>query len=91
MVQKTNPTKGDWVSKVSQLLTEYEINLKMVEIQQMKTRLYKSLVKRKVQQKAFNDLILKKNRGQKGIQILYEKHYLAPYLTLKAICQQMTS
>ena len=56
----------------------------MDEIQHIKPRLFKSLVKRKVQKKAFKDLILKKNGGQKGSQILYEKHSLAPYLTSKS-------
>ena len=60
MAQKENPSKGDWVSKVTQLLIEYEITLNMDEIQFMKPRLFKLLVKRKVHQKAFKDLVSRK-------------------------------
>ena len=84
MTQKENPSKGDWVSKVAQLLIEYEITLNMDEIQFMKPRLFKVLVKRKIHQEAFRDLVYRKNNGQKGCKIQYEKLDLAAYLTSKS-------
>ena len=79
-VQKENPTKGDWVSSVEELLINYEINFSFVEIKSMKSSLYKSLVKRQVEKTAFKNLLNKKENGQKGSNIEYTSMKLADYL-----------
>ena len=50
----------------------------------MNQGLYKNLVKQKVHDKAFEDLIYKKNMGQKGRNIKYEKLEMAHYLLSKS-------
>ena len=57
--QKQNPTRGDWVQNVTKLLSEYNINITLSEIKSKKPSLFKSMVKRKVHAKAFEDLIKK--------------------------------
>ena len=82
IAQKINPTKGDWVSNVLQLLINYNINMNLQDIKNMKTSIFKNLVKKKVQQAAFESLILKKIGGTKGSKIHYNEgtlqmsHYL---------------
>ena len=39
-VQQENPTKGDWVSLVKKLVGQYDINLNMEEIKDMKTSIF---------------------------------------------------
>ena len=84
IAQKHNPTRGDWVQNVTKLLSEYDIKMTLSEIRNMKPSLYKSMVKRKVHDKAFKDLIKKKNDGQKGSLIKYEKLEMATYLLSKS-------
>ena len=84
MAQKQNPSRGDWVGKVTQLLAEYSINMTLLEIRNMKPSLFKSMVKRSVHEKAFKCLIMKQNNGQKGSFIEYEKLELASYLLSKS-------
>ena len=79
-VQKENPTKGDWVSSVEELLKIYEINFTFVEIKSMKSSLYKGLVKRQVEKTAFKNLLNKKENDQKGSNIEYTSMKLADYL-----------
>ena len=82
--QKQNPTRGDWVQNVTKLLSEYNINITLSEIKSKKPSLFKSMVKRKVHAKAFEDLIKKKNDGQKGCYIEYEELEMASYLVSKS-------
>ena len=82
--QKQNPTRGDWVQNVTKLLSEYNINITLSEIKSKKPSLFKSMVKRKVHAKAFEDLIKKKNDGQKGCYIEYEELEMASYLMSKS-------
>ena len=82
--QKSNPARGDWVSQTTKLLTEYSFNLTFEEIKQIKPSLFKRLVKKQVHGKAFEDLMNKKNSGEKGRHIHYEKHEMASYLLSKS-------
>ena len=84
VAQQNTPTKGDWVNNITQLLTDYNVKMTFLEVKNMKQGLYKSLVKRKVHDKAFKDLINKKNMGQKGRNIKYEKLEMAHYLLAKS-------
>ena len=56
------------------------MNMTFLEVKNMKPGHYKTLVKRNVHNKAFKDLIAKKNGGQKGRDIQYEKLEMAQYL-----------
>ena len=84
MAQKNSPSKRDWVSYVTNLLTEYNMNMTFLEVRNMKPCHYKTLVKKKVHDKAFRDLIARKNGGQKGKNIHYEKFEMAQYLLAKS-------
>ena len=84
VAQQNTPTKGDWVSNITKLLNDYNMTISFLEVKNMKEGLYKSLVKRKVHEKAFKDLIHKKNMGQKGKNINYEKLEMAHYLLAKS-------
>ena len=53
------------------------------EIENMKPNLFKSMVKRRVQEIAFKNLIEKKNAGQKGCLIQYDKLEMPAYLLFK--------
>ena len=73
VAQKLNPTRRDWVGNVTKLLGDYRINMTLIEIENMKPSLFKSMVKKRVHEIAFESLIIKKNDGQKGLFIQYEK------------------
>ena len=46
IAQERGPTRGDWVGCVKNLLREYEINMTLIEIENMKPSLFKSMVKK---------------------------------------------
>ena len=84
VAQQNTPRKGDWVSNITKLLNDYNMQILFLEVKNMKEGLYKSLVKRKVHEKAFKDLIHKKNMGQEGKNIKYGKLEMAHYLPAKS-------
>ena len=45
--EKQSPTKGGWVSETSKLFTLYNIDMTFIEVQNMKTSLFKRLVRKK--------------------------------------------
>ena len=51
--QLENPTSKDWVSQTLEDLEEFEINLELEEIQNMKKEKYKKIVNERVQKRAF--------------------------------------
>ena len=63
--QMKNPSKGDWVSTVKELLKKYQIKLDMIEIKNTKPSIFKKLVKKNIAQSAFDDLIKKKISREK--------------------------
>ena len=63
--QMKNPSKGDWVSTVKELLKKYQIKLDMTEIKNTKPSIFKNLVKNNIAQSAFDDLIKKQLAGKK--------------------------
>lgn len=94
MAQLSNPTHRDWVSQVLQELEELEIQLEIEEIEVMSKVQYKSLIKEAVYNRAFSDLLRRKegrnSDNAKGKMIKYtefkEAEYLSPeneYLTIK--------
>ena len=80
MVQQEHPTKGDWVSTVTNLLNKYEIILTLQQIKEMKTTLYKNTVRKQVEKLAFDTLVKKQKQGSKGKQIDYKNLEMADYL-----------
>ena len=79
-IQKENPSKGDWVSSVTELLETYNINLTLKQIQDMKRSLFKYHVKRQVEKLAFTSLTQKQKGGTKGQKIDYKYLQMADYL-----------
>ena len=79
-IQKENPTKGDWVSSVTELMETYNINLTLNQIQDMKRSLFKNHVKRQVEKLAFTSLTLKQKGGKKGQKLGYKCLEMADYL-----------
>ena len=79
-----NPTRGDWASFASQLLEKYNLNLSLEEIKNMKTNLYKKLVKNKMKEVAFRELTLRQKKGEKGRTIVYNNFSMADYLLPEA-------
>ena len=59
MAQMNYPTQNDWVSTAIEDLEDLDINLnlELVEIEEMSKERYKSIVKEKVEVKAFEYLI----------------------------------
>ena len=78
--QKENPTKGDWVSSVKELVESYDIDLTLKQIKDMKRSLFKSHVKKQVERVAFTSLTQKQKDGKKGQKIDYKYIEMADYL-----------
>ena len=78
--QMDYPVKGDWTTKVIGLIQEFGLNLALWEIKSMPKFKYQNLVRKKVKQKAFSDLILKQQEMTKGVEIKYEVLKIKDYL-----------
>ena len=78
--EKQKPTKGDWVSEVSKLMNKYKIELTFQQIEEMKSSLFKRLVKQKVTEVAFFELIQRQKSKKKGRYIEYTTLGMADYL-----------
>ena len=48
---KENPTRGDWASFAISLIQKYNLNLSLTDIKNMKTNLFKKLVKKKTNER----------------------------------------
>ena len=85
MTQMKSPTQNDWVSSVLEEQEELEINLELEEIEEMSKDRFKSIVKEKVEVKAFEYLIKKKggrtSDNAKGKYLKYESLEMAEYLS----------
>ena len=64
--QRRNSTPKDWVTTIFSDLNELNWNIKFEEIQQTKKKKFLNIVKRKVENKSFNDLIKIKENIQKS-------------------------
>ena len=72
MAMRKSPTRRNWATFANELLVQYEIDLNLETIKNMKKSQLKNWVKKQIQNIAFRDLINKKNNGQKGKNIRYE-------------------
>ena len=80
MAMKSSPTRGDWASSAIELLEKYNISLSFENIKTMKKSQFKIMVKKQIHKVAFEDLIIRKNDGEKGKKILYECLQMTDYL-----------
>ena len=79
--QKEQPVKGDWFSECNKILEEFEINLGSERIKTMSRQEFKRLTKDKSEERAFSELIYKKEKGSKGSTLKYgQKLQMADYL-----------
>ena len=72
IAQKKNPSKGDWVTTVTEDLEKYDLNLNDVDIIKLTEIDYKNKVKKNVREKAFEEFITILNGHDKVKQIQYE-------------------
>ena len=79
-MQQLNPVKGDWVSYVMDLVKIYKLNLNIEEIKKTKRTIFKNLVKRQIENVAFQWLLDRQIGGKKGKKIAYERLEMADYL-----------
>ena len=78
--QRENPTKGDWVSSVTELVEKYDLKLNMKQIKDMKKSQFKNIVKRQLEKLAFASLTQKQKGGKKGQKIDYKCLEMVNYL-----------
>ena len=80
MIKK--PLVGDWINLVKQDLKDFEVNLTFDEIKRISKQEFKDKIKQKMSEKAFEYLILIKEKQSKLKDIVYNKfetqHYLLP-------------
>ena len=72
IAQKKNPSKGDWVTTVTEDLEKYDLNLNDEDIIKLTEIVYKNKVKKNVREKAFEEFITILNGHDKVKQIQYE-------------------
>ena len=77
-LQLLHPTKGDWASTTKRDLKHLNINLSIDEIKKISVNRFKSLVRVKCQEAAYNYLMNK--RGSKGSEIIYSQVEMSEYL-----------
>ena len=82
--QLKNPSHGDWVSSVLNILQDLSIELDLQEIRNIHKKKYKQLVIQRVKNQAFSYLLGKKNarvsENAKGRNIQYSELSMAEYL-----------
>ena len=76
-LQLQHPTKGDWASTTTNDMKHLNINLSMDEIKKMSMNKFKSLVKVKCQEGAYNYLM--NRRGSKGSEVIYPQVEMSEY------------
>ena len=84
LAQLSNPTKGDWVSEILEIMEEVKLGLELEEIGFISKHRFKSLVRNIVKKKAFKYLIDKKEERislhTKGKELRYSELKMAQYL-----------
>ena len=80
--QRRNSTPKDWVTTIMSDLNELNWDIKIEDIQQMKKKRFLNIVKRKVQNKSFKDLLKIKEKHSKvkniNHKMLQMQNYLLP-------------
>jgi hypothetical protein len=77
-LQLNQPVKGDWVSTCLEDLSQLKINKSLEEIKQISENKFKSLLKTRIKENAFEYLL--KRRGSKGQGIHYSTLEMSEYL-----------
>ena len=78
------PLKNDFNETANKILNEFGLTQTMNEIKNMKKNVFKSIVKRKSLEAAFEYLVTKQMNGSKGRDIQYSCMYMADYLLPQA-------
>ena len=84
MAQISNPVKNDFYSTICAILGEVKIEESLEDIKQMTQNQFRKLVKQKCIQAAFQSLVEKQKRGNKGRDIKYSCLEMADYLLPQA-------
>ena len=84
MAQIVKPVKNDFYSTVCLILKEVNIQESIIDIKNMKTTIFKKLVKDKCIQAALHYLKEKQKKGSKGRDISYTSLGMADYLLPQA-------
>ena len=81
-ITRRNSTPKDWVTTIMSDLNELNWDIKIEDIQQMKKKRFLNIVKRKVQNKSFKDLLKIKEKHSKvksiNHKMLQMQNYLLP-------------
>jgi hypothetical protein len=77
-LQFKNPTRGDWASTCIKDLQELDLTLSLEEIKTMTKYKFSKMLKMKISENALN--YLKKRKGKKGKEIVYECLEMSEYL-----------
>ena len=80
MAQKFEPRRGDWYSEIQTILKEFEIDISEKYIKQIKTSVFKNIVKQKSIESSMKYLKSRQMKGEKGAFINYNKLELQDYL-----------
>ena len=82
--QISNPVKNDFNETANEILKEFGITLSMNDIKTMKKNVFKSIVKQKCTEAAYEYLVNKQINGSKGREIQYPCMSMADYLLPQA-------
>ena len=88
MAQIKNPKKNDWYLDVENDMKDLKIDLSHQELKNISKQSLAKLLKEKAKNKAFFDLIEKKNSHTKLDDIVYEKLEMQPYLKSQLLYQE---
>ena len=61
---RTMKTRGDWASFAISLIQKYSLNLSLHDIKNMKTNLFKKLVKKNMKDLALSEIIFRQKKGE---------------------------
>ena len=85
MAQLRDPIDDDWCLTVQEDLRQLNITLSLKDIQACKKETFSKMVKESCEKKAFNDLLILKEKHSKGKEIVYGKLQIRNYLKSKNI------
>ena len=81
--QVKNRTKKDWISTVLTDMEQLGENSTFADIQQMSKGEWKTMIKRSIEDKAFQNLMTRKQTHSKVKELTYEKLEMQSYFLLK--------
>ena len=79
-VQMENRKSKDWVTQVLKDITELKLNLSIEDIKEMKKSKLKVILNKSINEKAFEDLVKKRENHSKVINMKHKKLEMQRYL-----------